>query len=163
MRNSSKKAPMKPLLFSAISSAQRRLLASQSSRFNEDWRPIGVLLAFTFSRVVVSASKDWRRGSESNRRIKVLQTSPLPLGYRALNCKPRSTRRSTKVNRFEYFVEPSCTPRFKERWSGRRELNPRLRPWQGRTLPLSYSRSYTSDYIESRRSPASPGYSLPCP
>src|SRR2546422_10565842 len=26
----------------------------------------------------------WRRGSESNRRIKVLQTSPLPLGYRAL-------------------------------------------------------------------------------
>ena len=27
---------------------------------------------------------NWRRGSESNRRIKVLQTSPLPLGYRAL-------------------------------------------------------------------------------
>src|ERR1043166_3501280 len=27
----------------------------------------------------------WRRGSESNRRIKVLQTSPLPLGYRALS------------------------------------------------------------------------------
>jgi hypothetical protein len=27
--------------------------------------------------------KDWRRGSGSNRRIKVLQTSPLPLGYRA--------------------------------------------------------------------------------
>ncbi len=29
----------------------------------------------------------------------------------------------------------------KEIWSGRRDLNPRLRPWQGRTLPLSYSRS----------------------
>ncbi len=28
-----------------------------------------------------------------------------------------------------------------ELWSGRRDLNPRLRPWQGRTLPLSYSRS----------------------
>lgn len=26
----------------------------------------------------------WRRGSESNRRMKVLQTSPLPLGYRAV-------------------------------------------------------------------------------
>ena len=25
----------------------------------------------------------WRRGGESNSRIKVLQTSPLPLGYRA--------------------------------------------------------------------------------
>ena len=25
-------------------------------------------------------------------------------------------------------------------WSGKRDLNPRLRPWQGRALPLSYSR-----------------------
>ena len=31
---------------------------------------------------------EWRRGSESNRRIKVLQTSPLPLGYRALPGSP---------------------------------------------------------------------------
>src|SRR5450432_2934898 len=30
-------------------------------------------------------TKKWRRGSESNRRIKVLQTSPLPLGYRAVS------------------------------------------------------------------------------
>jgi hypothetical protein len=34
----------------------------------------------------------WRRGGESNSRIKVLQTSPLPLGYRALlfrvTCSP---------------------------------------------------------------------------
>src|SRR5438094_4277771 len=28
-------------------------------------------------------SEDWRRGWESNPRVKVLQTSPLPLGYRA--------------------------------------------------------------------------------
>ena len=26
-------------------------------------------------------------------------------------------------------------------WSGKRDLNPRLQPWQGCTLPLSYSRS----------------------
>ena len=26
-------------------------------------------------------------------------------------------------------------------WSGKRDSNPRLRPWQGRTLPLSYSRA----------------------
>ena len=25
-------------------------------------------------------------------------------------------------------------------WSGRRDLNPRHRPWQGRALPLSYTR-----------------------
>ncbi len=35
-----------------------------------------------YRRKVVES--EWRRGSESNRRIKVLQTSPLPLGYRAL-------------------------------------------------------------------------------
>ena len=33
--------------------------------------------------------KIWRRGSESNRRIKVLQTSPLPLGYRAPDLRKR--------------------------------------------------------------------------
>jgi hypothetical protein len=32
--------------------------------------------------------KVWRRGPGSNRRIKVLQTSPLPLGYRALAGQP---------------------------------------------------------------------------
>ena len=30
---------------------------------------------------------------------------------------------------------------LKKIWSGKRDSNPRLRPWQGRTLPLSYSRS----------------------
>ncbi len=29
------------------------------------------------------------------------------------------------------------------KWSGKRDSNPRLRPWQGRTLPLSYSRPPT--------------------
>ena len=47
-----------------------------------------------------------------NRGVAVLQTAALPLGYAA-----------------------------KKKWSGKRDLNPRLRPWQGRTLPLSYSRS----------------------
>jgi hypothetical protein len=76
--------------------------------------------------------KWWRRGSESNRRIKVLQTSPLPLGYRA-------------PAQFKHRSEPAhhgaqSQLEDKEIWSGRRDLNPRLRPWQGRTLPLSYSR-----------------------
>ena len=33
-------------------------------------------------------------------------------------------------------------------WSGRRDLNPRLRPWQGRTLPLSYSRSNSTSIAD---------------
>jgi hypothetical protein len=36
--------------------------------------------------------KIWRRGPGSNRRIKVLQTSPLPLGYRALAGQSYNTR-----------------------------------------------------------------------
>ena len=40
------------------------------------------------SRILLTLGcRDWRRGSGSNRRIKVLQTSPLPLGYRALTSK----------------------------------------------------------------------------
>jgi hypothetical protein len=45
--------------------------------------------------------------------------------------------------------QPACpqmekSPRgwaFQDIWSGRRGSNPRHRPWQGRALPLSYSRS----------------------
>ena len=53
----------------------------------------------------------WRRHPDLNRRMEVLQTSALPLGYAA-----------------------------SFRWSGKRDLNSRLQPWQGCTLPLSYSR-----------------------
>jgi hypothetical protein len=38
-------------------------------------------------------------------------------------------------------AQPKCATPASEGWSGKRDSNPRLRPWQGRTLPLSYSRS----------------------
>ena len=66
--------------------------------------------------------------------MEVLQTSALPLGDGAnLNI----TALEKKCN------EP------KRYWSGKRDSNPRLRPWQGRTLPLSYSRSprHNKDYV----------------
>src|ERR1044071_7754709 len=90
----------------------------------------------------LTSGKLWRRGSESNRRIKVLQTSPLPLGYRApeSECPPVRTPESITPRRGEGQLRAKL-------WSGRRELNPRLRPWQGRTLPLSYSRSEDEDII----------------
>ncbi len=75
---------------------------------------------------------NWRRGPGSNRRIKVLQTSPLPLGYRAFG-------RAVFI-----FSAPHrrSQPGWRRRaiWSGRRDLNSRPSPWQGDALPLSYSR-----------------------
>jgi hypothetical protein len=43
-----------------------------------------VKLAQTIEAADFTREEKWRRGAGSNRRIKVLQTSPLPLGYRAL-------------------------------------------------------------------------------
>jgi hypothetical protein len=52
----------------------------------------------------------------------------------------------------------------KEIWSGRRDLNPRLRPWQGRTLPLSYSRSTGNivPFTPTRRNSPAGGLSRSC-
>ena len=55
--------------------------------------------------------------------MEVLQTSALPLGDGA-DWSARDWRGNPE----------------KRVWSGKRDSNPRLRPWQGRTLPLSYSR-----------------------
>jgi hypothetical protein len=81
----------------------------------------------------INGRKIWRRGSESNRRIKVLQTSPLPLGYRAPSDYVSVPGEKSPTGEGEAI--------FKNVWSGRRGSNPRHRPWQGRALPLSYSRS----------------------
>ena len=59
--------------------------------------------------------------------MEVLQTSALPLGDGAVRlCRG--------------IVPPAGRAREESEWSGKRDSNPRLRPWQGRTLPLSYSR-----------------------
>jgi hypothetical protein len=63
-----------------------------------------------------------------NWRIKVLQTSALPLGYAALN-------RCLSVGRL---------------WSERRDLNSRQPPWQGGALPtelLSHTNLVIKDSI----------------
>src|ERR1044071_8376066 len=76
--------------------------------------------------------------------MEVLQTSALPLGDGTVWSAPARARgaaeRSAVAPRPLWrTVSPRC---FRdESWSGKRDSNPRLRPWQGRTLPLSYSRS----------------------
>src|SRR3954453_7100033 len=67
--------------------------------------------------------------------VEVLQTSALPLGDGA----PVEIRAKVGLPS-EALGHPSLAAES-EGWSGKRDSNPRLRPWQGRTLPLSYSRS----------------------
>ena len=55
--------------------------------------------------------------------MEVLQTSALPLGDGANIKKSAYGMLISHLN-----------------WSGKRDSNPRLQPWQGCTLPLSYSR-----------------------
>jgi hypothetical protein len=90
--------------------------------------------------------------------IEVLQTSALPLGdgagrkLSAGRFRPRLRRGNNSAQNSR--SEPSSNQsalglptearderHASEGWSGKRDSNPRLRPWQGRTLPLSYSRS----------------------
>ena len=89
-----------------------------------------------------------RRRADSNRRIKVLQTSPLPLGYVAVfTTSPRiKPRRLVGLGaagssiRGSVDGEPRCTylqapcPAFTGQ-SGKRDSNPRHQPWQGCALP----------------------------
>ena len=73
--------------------------------------------------------------------VEVLQTSALPLGDGA----PEKQNGGSS-----HAEDPPANARrvFKRAklWSGKRDSNPRLRPWQGRTLPLSYSRSNLQRY-----------------
>jgi hypothetical protein len=71
--------------------------------------------------------------------MEVLQTSALPLGYGAGRDVGWASMRARLHGGAATAWQPS--PQSKgEGWSGKRDSNPRLRPWQGRTLPLSYSR-----------------------
>ena len=79
----------------------------------------------------------WSGKRDLNPRLRPWQGRTLPLSY------SRSV-----ILRNAVFPSPSRTGRPAippmnggRKWSGKRDLNPRLRPWQGRTLPLSYSRS----------------------
>jgi hypothetical protein len=49
-----------------------------------NWTAKELQKVWSIKKPSILKGKRWRRGWESNPRIKVLQTSPLPLGYRAL-------------------------------------------------------------------------------
>src|SRR5581483_3304090 len=68
--------------------AQRRNLGGQQGLLSAIKEKVSLTCTTYVARIVLVVRRDWRRGPGSNRRIKVLQTSPLPLGYRALAGMP---------------------------------------------------------------------------
>ena len=74
-----------------------------------------------------------------DRGIEVLQTSALPLGYGAiLSHGPAGPWHYASTRNFEKSAEntlPVLSAVFL--WSGIRDSDSRLSPWQGDTLPLS--------------------------
>src|SRR5205085_8137897 len=85
-------------------------------------------------------------------------------GARSLaeNRTPRYRSRATRIRAKALYVAACTMEKRKSRlalsgnrlesssisgvlWSGRRDLNPRRPPWQGGTLPLSYSRKNASE------------------
>ncbi len=69
----------------------------------------------------------WRRRADSNRRIRVLQTPALTTWL----------RRPSYPRKLKIFAGTRLI------WSGRRDSNSRLSPWQGDALPLSHFRLLT--------------------
>ena len=110
-----------------------------------------------------------RRRADSNRRIKVLQTSPLPLGYVAVLYTPSRIKPRRLVGlgaagssiRGSVDGEPRCSylqapcPAFTGQ-SGKRDSNPRHQPWQGCALP-------TELFPQSRRNIRSPSRKVKSP
>jgi hypothetical protein len=99
-------------------------------------------------------TRGWRRGSESNRRIKVLQTSPLPLGYRALKSKLspdaqnvyRLSRGKRKAKQPHGLDSETCCPEHR-RWNFRID-----RPNSGVAAPTGlYREAYPEEDAQGRK------------
>ena len=91
----------------------------------------------------------WRRRPDLNRGWRFCRPLPYHLATAPVG-EPDWTKESRPCARTRTTACPAAGQEvhaldlratFAEKWSGKRDSNPRLRPWQGRTLPLSYSRS----------------------
>jgi hypothetical protein len=95
--------------------------------------------------------ESWRRRPDLNRGWRFCRPLPYHLatapiedrGLPAGNRRPRQHDAHLGSRELGWASRRSASvgARAKAEWSGKRDSNPRLRPWQGRTLPLSYSRS----------------------
>ena len=106
-------------------------------------------------------SRNWRRRPDLNRGSRFCRPLPYHLataptrcelsGFYWVACHPKFAEatgppphRAATLRRTAFAWNQS------EGWSGKRDSNPRLRPWQGRTLPLSYSRSLRKSSVTQR-------------
>src|SRR5271166_3596387 len=123
--------------FAAVNGFDRRTL------FNS---PARLLPELIFLSRMITDFLEWQfRASHSSLGLNAYHTSRLTGGAGRNRTADRGFGDlclTTWLPRRGALCEKTLAQREGDRfWSGRRDLNPRLRPWQGRTLPLSYSRS----------------------
>jgi hypothetical protein len=104
------------------------------------FRCISFETIFTFARIAVRQCQGHahpaRPGSEIGKALHLVMRAGVPKIFRAAqNGRPKTTKPPCGGSSFT----SSHLPNWKV-WSGRRDSNPRPRPWQGRALPLSYTR-----------------------
>src|SRR5512138_3887173 len=100
---------------------------------------LGELTAFSFFRFAVRRRRALRlRPEEADGKVWLAGRAPTPTSQHHPETDRRETQNDEAAKR-----RPVIGRRFammRKIWSGRRGSNPRPRPWQGRALPLSYTR-----------------------
>ena len=111
-------AELLPVIYGAPErSRTHNLLIRSQTLYPIELRAHYIDCYFLYCEKNFSRKKNWCRGPESNR-----YGSHLPQDFKS--CASAS----------------SATPALCEKWSGRRDSNPRPQPWQGCILPLNYFR-----------------------
>ena len=82
-----------------------------------------------------------RRESATRTRLAPKHLDPKVKSRRSMRSAQESTQETSEKTKSPLISGPSSNfSTFVKIWSGRRGSNPRPRPWQGRALPLSYTR-----------------------
>jgi hypothetical protein len=95
---------------------------------------------FVSTEAIAAEPGDWAKGYALDQQLsgRGLSRKRKHLDPEGEIARLPSVHSETKSPRHARAFVKRC--QFKKSWSGRRDSNPRPRPWQGRALPLSYTR-----------------------
>src|SRR5262249_5588398 len=114
--------------------------AAARTRDQQAHRPVGIALRPR----IRAPSRDENGGSDERNGPELKPHGPSPdctLPWQPVLCR-RSVEASVhhRLRKTQRRTDRKLNGRIGRIWSGRKDSNPRPRPWQGRALPLSYTR-----------------------